>query len=310
MEYPLIVAERVAGAAAVVALETNVLAHGLPAPANLESAEAQAAAVRKAGAEPAIIGVLGGRTIVGVEDEGLRRLATTERGGVSGRRSSGPWKVATRDLPFVIARGLDGATTVSSTAFIAGKAGIKMMATGGIGGVHPGGTDVSADLPQLARSQILVVCSGPKHVVDAAATLEWLETHGVLIVGYQTERLPGFLAPGWLPLEHTVDSVEEVAAIFRAHVDLGIPGAVICVQDPPTGAAMDPDELTELSAAGSSAATKAGIRGKGRTPYELDWLARRTGGRSLAANLALLEANAGLAGEIAVALVERDRAAG
>jgi pseudouridylate synthase len=308
MEYPLIVADRVAGATAVVALETNVLAHGLPAPANLESAEAQAAAVRKAGAEPAIIGVLGGRTIVGVEDDDLRRLATIERGAVSGRRSAGPWKVASRDLPFVIARGLDGATTVSSTAFIAGRAGIKVMATGGIGGVHPGGTDVSADLPQLARSRILVVCSGPKHVVDAAATLEWLETHGVLIVGYRTERLPGFLAPGWLPLEHSVDTVDEMAAIFRAHLSLGIPGAVICVQEPPAEAAMDPDELTELSAAGSSAATKAGIRGKGRTPYELDWLARRTGGRSLAANLALLEANAGVAGEIAVAVAKQERA--
>jgi pseudouridylate synthase len=307
MEYPLIVADRVAGATAVVALETNVLAHGLPAPANLESAEAQAAAVRKAGAEPAIVGVLGGRTIVGVEDDDLRRLATIERGAVSGRRSSGPWKAATRDLPFVIARGLDGATTVSSTAFIAGRAGINNMATGGIGGVHPGGTDVSADLPQLARSRILVVCSGPKHVVDAAATLEWLETHGVLIVGYKTDRLPGFLAPGWLPLEHSVDTVDEMASIFRAHLSLGVPGAVICVQDPPAEAAMDPDELTELSAAGSSAATKAGIRGKGRTPYELDWLARRTGGRSLAANLALLEANAGLAGEIAVAVAKQER---
>jgi pseudouridine-5'-phosphate glycosidase len=308
MDHPMIVADRVTAAASVVALETNVLAHGLPAPANLESADAQAAAVRKAGAEPAIIGLLGGQIIVGVEDEDLRRLATTERGGVSGRRSTGPWKVATRDLPFVIARGLDGATTVSSTAFVAGKAGIRIMATGGIGGVHPGGTDVSADLPQLARSRILVVCSGPKHVVDAAATLEWLETHGVLIVGYQTERLPGFLAPGWLPLEHTVDSVDEVASIFRSHLALGIPGAIICVQNPPAEAAMDPDELTELSAAGSSAATKAGIRGKGRTPYELDWLARRTGGRSLAANLALLEANAGLAGEIAVALSAQERA--
>jgi pseudouridine-5'-phosphate glycosidase len=302
MEHPLIVADRVASAAAVVALETNVLAHGLPAPANLESADAQAAAVRKAGAEPAIIGVLGGRTVVGVEDGDVRRLATSERGGVSGRRSSGPWKVATRDLPFVVARGLDGATTVSSTAFIAGQAGIKVMATGGIGGVHPGGTDVSADLPQLARSRILVVCSGPKHVVDAAATLEWLETHGILLIGYQTDRLPGFLAPGWLPLEHTVDTAAEVAAVFKAHLALGIPGAVICVQDPPAEAAMDPDELTELSAAGAAAATKAGVRGKGRTPYELDWLARRTGGRSLAANLALLEANAGLGGEIAVAL--------
>ncbi|HKE97651.1 MAG TPA: pseudouridine-5'-phosphate glycosidase [Actinomycetes bacterium] len=303
MQRHLFVAERVATAEAAVALETSVLAHGLPAPANLESAEAQAVAVRKSGAEPAVIGVLGGRIVVGAEEQELRRLAGHRDDGGDRRRLT-PWKVAARDLPFVVARGHDGATTVSATAAIAESAGIGVMATGGIGGVHPGGLDISADLPQLMRSSILVVCSGPKHVVDARATLEWLETHGVLVVGYRVERLPGFLAPGWIPIEHTVDDVPQVAELVRAHRALGSPGALVLVQDPPSAAAMDPDELTELSAAATAAASKAGIRGKGRTPFELDWLARRTGGRSLAANLALLEANARLAGEIAIATAE------
>ena len=291
------VAERVASANAVVALETNVLAHGLPAPANLESAEAQTNAVRKAGAEPAIIAVLDGRIVVGVEDEDLHRLA-----GHEAAHRPAPLKTALRDLPYVVARGLDGATTVSATAAVAEAAGIGVMATGGIGGVHPGGLDISADLPQLTRVRTVVVCSGPKHVVDPSATSEWLETHGVVVVGYRTDHLPAFLAPGWLPLEHTADSVGQVADLVRVHRALDIPGAIVVVQDPPAAAAMDPDELIELSAAATAAASKAGARGKGRTPFELDWLARRTGGRSLAANLALLEANAGLAGEIAAAL--------
>jgi pseudouridylate synthase len=299
MERHAHVAERVASATAVVALETNVLAHGLPAPANLESAEAQSTAVRKAGAEPAIVGVLDGRIVVGIEDQDLHRLA----GGHEAAHRPAPWKVAARDLPFVLAQGLDGATTVSATAAIAEAVGIQVMATGGIGGVHPGGLDVSADLPQLTRVRTVIVCSGPKHVVDPAATSEWLETNGILVVGYRTGHLPAFLAPGWLVLEHTADSVGQVADIIRAHRALEAPGAIVVVQDPPGEAAMDPDELIELSAAATAAASKAGVRGKGRTPFELDWLARRTGGRSLAANLALLEANAGLAGEIAVALV-------
>jgi pseudouridylate synthase len=257
--------------------------------------------VRESKAEPAIIGVIGGRIVVGAGTAELRRLAG-QRDRSADRRRVTPWKVHARDLPFVIARGLDGATTVSATAAIAESVGIRVMATGGIGGVHPGGLDISADLPQLARSSILVVCSGPKHVVDPRATLEWFETHGVLVVGYQVERLPGFLAPGWLPIEHTVEDVAHVAELIQVQRALGTPGAVVLVQDPPPAAAMDPDELTELSAAATAAANKAGIRGKGRTPFELDWLARRTGGRSLAANLALLEANARLAGEIAVAL--------
>jgi pseudouridine-5'-phosphate glycosidase len=291
------VAERVASASAVVALETNVLVHGLPSPANLESAEAQTTAVRKAGAEPAIVAVLDGRIVVGVEDEDLHRLA-----GHADAHRPPPLKTAVRDLPYVIARRLDGATTVSATAAVAEAAGIGVMATGGIGGVHPGGLDISADLPQLTRVRTVVVCSGPKHVVDPAATSEWLETHGVIVVGFRTDHLPAFLAPGWLPLEHTADSIAQVADLVRAHRALEIPGAIVVVQDPPPSAAMDPDELIELSAAATAAASKAGARGKGRTPFELDWLARRTGGRSLTANLALLEANAGLAGEIAAAL--------
>src|SRR6266496_3548532 len=236
MDRPIVVADRIVTASAVVALESSVLAQGLPSPANLESAEAQSVAVSKSGAEPAVVGVIG------------------------------------------------------------------VMATGGIGGIHFGTGDVSADLPQLARSRSVVVCSGPKHVADAAATLEWLETWGVLVVGYRTDRLPGFLARGRLPLEHVVNNVGEVVELLRVRRALDSTGALVLVQNPPAGAAMDPDELAELSAEGASAARNAGVVGKARTPFELDWLHRRTGGRSLAANLALLEANAGLAGEVASAL--------
>jgi pseudouridylate synthase len=294
MDRPIVIADRVATATAVVALETSVLVQGLPSPANLESAEAQAAAVGKAGAAPAVVAVSQGRIVVGADDDQIRALAE--------RRST--WKVTVRDLAYVVARGLDGATTASATAFAAEAAGIDVMATGGIGGIHFGGGDISADLPQLARSHLVVVCSGPKHVADAAATLEWLETNGVLVVGYRTDRLPNFLARGRLPLEHVLNNVEEVVDLVGVRRTLGSPGALVLVQDCPTGAAMDPDELAVLAAEGAAAARDAGAVGKGRTPFELDWLHRRTGGRSLEANLALLEANAALAGEVAAALAE------
>ena len=292
MDRPIVVADRIATATAVVALESSVLAQGLPVPANLESAEAQSTAVGKAGAEPAVVGVVAGCIVVGADPGQVRALAS---GQVR-------WKVTVRDLPYVVARGLDGATTVSATAFAAEAVGIDVMSTGGIGGIHFGGPDVSADLPQLARSRLTVVCSGPKHVADTAATLEWLETHGVLVVGFRTDRLPGFLAPGRLPLEHVADDVGQVVDLIQVRRSLGAHGAMVLCQDPPPAAAMDPDELGELAAAGAAAARAAGVFGKARTPFELDWLHRRTGGRSLAANLALLEANAGLAGEIAAAL--------
>jgi pseudouridine-5'-phosphate glycosidase len=292
MERPIVVADRIATASAVVALESSVLAQGLPSPANLESAEAQSVAASKSGAEPAVVGVMGGRIVVGADPEQVRKLA-------SGRAT---WKVTVRDLPYVVTRRLDGATTVSATAFAAERVGIDVMSTGGIGGIHFGTADVSADLPQLARSKLVVVCSGSKHVADAAATMEWLETWGVLLVGYRTDRLPGFLARGRLSLEHVVNNVEEVVDLVRVRRALDSPGALVLVQNPPAAAAMDPDELAELAAEGAAAARNAGVVGKARTPFELDWLHRRTGGRSLAANLALLEANAGLAGEVAAAL--------
>lgn len=292
MDRPIVVADRIATASAVVALESSVLAHGLPSPASIESAEAQSLAVSKSGAEPAVVAVLGGRIVVGADPDQVQRLTAA--------RST--WKVTVRDLPYVVARRLDGATTVSATAFAAERVGIDVMATGGIGGVHFGRSDVSADLPQLARSRLVVVCCGAKHVVDVAATLEWLETNGVLVVGYRTDRMPGFLARGKLPLEHVVNNVDEAVELIRIRRALDSPGALLLVQDPPASAAMDPDELAELAAASTAAANAAGIVGKARTPFELDWLHRRTGGRSLAANLALLEANAGLAGELAAAL--------
>src|SRR6266542_60844 len=288
MDRPIVVADRIVTAGAVVALESSVLAQGLPSPANLESAEAQSVAVSKSGAEPAVVGVIGGRIVVGADTDQVRALAS--------RRAT--WKVTVRDLPYVVTRKLDGAATV----FAAERVGIEVMATGGIGGIHFGTADVSADLPQLARSRAAVVCSGPKHVADGAATLEWLETWGVLVVGYRTDRLPGFLARGRLPLEHVVNNVGEVVELLRVRRALESTGALVLVQNPPAAAAMDPDELAELSAEGASAARNAGVVGKARTPFELDWLHRRTGGRSLAANLALLEANAGLAGEVASAL--------
>jgi pseudouridylate synthase len=294
MDRPIVIADRIATANAVVALETSVLVQGLPAPANLESAEAQVTAVAKSGAVPAVVAVIDGRIVVGADDAQIRALA----------EHHSAWKVTVRDLAYVVARKLDGATTVSATAFAAEAAGIGVMATGGIGGIHFGGPDISADLPQLARSRLMVVCSGPKHVADAAATLEWLETNGVLVAGYRTDRMPNFLARGRLPLEHVVNNVEEVVDLVWARRALGAPGSLVLVQDCPPGAAMDPDELAELAAEGSVAARDAGVVGKARTPFELDWLHRRTGGRSLEANLALLEANAGLAGEIAATLAE------
>src|SRR6266511_3835906 len=253
MDRPIVVADRIVTASAVVALESSVLAQGLPSPANLESAEAQSVAVSKSGAEPAVVGVIGGRIVVGADTDQVRALAS--------RRAT--WKVTVRDLPYVVTRKLDGATTVSATVFAAERVGIEVMATGGIGGIHFGTADVSADLPQLARSRAAVVCSGPEHVVN---------------------------------------NVGEVVELLRVRRALESTGALVLVQNPPAAAAMDPDELAELSAEGASAARNAGVVGKARTPFELDWLHRRTGGRSLAANLALLEANAGLAGEVASAL--------
>jgi pseudouridine-5'-phosphate glycosidase len=252
------------------------------------------AAIRSAGAEPAWTGVLDGVARVGLDIDELARLAT----------SDGVVKVARRDLPVAVAAGVLGATTVSATIWCARAAGIPVAATGGIGGVHPGPRpDVSADLLELARAPILLVCSGPKSIVDPARTLEKLEELGVAVVGYGVDRLPFFLArEADLPLEHRVDRPEEAAALARAQQGLGIEAAILLCNPIPPTSALPVDELLAATRRAEERMEAAGVDGKEVTPFLLAALAEETGGRSLESNLDLLEDNARLSGRVAAAL--------
>jgi len=278
----------------VVALETSVLSQGLPVPRNAEAAERMSAEVRWAGAVPAWVGVVSGAVRVGLTETELERFCQPE--GIS--------KVARRDLPIAVASGGPGATTVSTTIWAAAAAGIRVGATGGIGGVHPGSGDVSADLLELSRTPILLVCAGPKSIVDPVATAERLEELGVAVVGYGVDRMPFFLADeSPVELEHRVDTPAEAAALARAHRELGIPSAVLLCNPVPGSHAMDATAVAEAVRRCEARAEREGVRGKALTPFLLSALARETGGASLEANLALLASNARLAAEIAVALV-------
>lgn len=280
----------------VVALESTVIAHGLPRPRNLEVGRALEAEVRAAGAHPATVGVVAGRPVVGLDDAGLERLATAE----------GVTKLSTRDLPLAVARGADGATTVAATAWLAARAGVGVFATGGIGGVHRGSPpDVSADLTELARTPVLVVCAGAKSILDLPATREALETHGVPVVGWGTDELPGFYAPETgLPTDARVDGAEEAAALWRAHRGLGLPGGMLLCVPPPAEHALPRAEVDAAIGAALERAEREGVRGKEVTPFLLAAVAEATGGRSLEANVALLRRNARVAAEVAVALAE------
>ena len=302
MSGPFWVAEPVRLALAegrpVVALETSVLAQGLPHPRNLEARDRIAAAIAAVGALPAWTAVDGGRMVVGADDDLLDRLC-------DGRAADGSpaVKVARRDVPMTVASRRLGGTTVSATLWAAARAGIELMATGGIGGVHPGTGDVSADLLELARLPGTVVCSGPKSIVDPHATLERLEELGVGVLGYGVSNLPFFLVREIdLPLEHRVDSAEEAAAAARARRDLGVESALLVCNPIPSERALDRETVAVAVRACLARAESEGIAGKAVTPYLLACLSERTGGASLEANLALLEANAALAGAIAVAL--------
>lgn len=291
------VSEEVAGALAggrpVVALETSVLAQGLPVPRNLDAAAAMDKAVRSRGAVPAWIAVEAGAIRVGVADEYLARLAEP------GRAS----KVARRDLPVALASGALGATTVSSTLWAAHRAGIEVMATGGVGGVHPRSGDVSADLLELARTPGLVVCSGPKSIVDPAATAERLEELGISVIGYRCERLPFFVVKeADVELEHRVESPAAAADVARSRRDLGVDSSVLLCNPVPDGHALDREVVDAAVRRCQDRAEGEGVRGKDVTPFLLSCLAERTGGASLEANLALLESNAALAAEVAAAL--------
>jgi pseudouridine-5'-phosphate glycosidase len=278
----------------VVALESTVIAHGLPHPRNLEVARDLEEVVRAHHAVPATVGVVGGRAIVGLSEDDVERLGTAK----------GVLKLSTRDLPIPLARGLDGATTVAATMWLAHQAGIAVFATGGIGGVHRGEAhDVSADLTELGRTPMVVVCAGAKAILDLAATREGLETAGVLVAGFETDELPAFYSRGsGLPVDVRCDTADDVAELWTAHRRLGAPGAILLCVPPPAEHALPAAEVEGAIRDALSEAEAREIRGKEVTPFLLSAVAERTGGRSLEANVALLKNNARVAAQVAAAL--------
>ncbi len=287
-------AAAIARGASVVALESSVLAQGLLPPHNREAAERMCAAVEAAGAVAAITAIVRGVPSLGLESEDLERFLA--RHGVR--------KVSARDLGVCIADGADGATTVAATLALCALGDIEVFATGGIGGVHRNAPfDESADLVELARTPVMVVCAGAKSILDLPATLERLETLGVPVVGYRTNDLPGFFTEHTgLPLTARADTPVQLARAWRAHRALGRTSAMLVVQAPPAASALAPELVATATAAALDSATAAGIRGAAVTPFLLAEIQQRTNGKSVRANLDLLENNAALAGQIATAL--------
>jgi pseudouridine-5'-phosphate glycosidase len=290
------VAEAVAGGLPVVALESTLISHGLPRPRNLSVAHEVEAEVRAAGAVPATIAVVAGEARVGLDAAALEAIASGDDVA----------KCGLRDLAVVVARGGNGATTVAATAHLAEQSGISVFATGGIGGVHREARetwDESADLETLGRVDVAVVCSGVKSILDVGATLERLETLGVTVLGYGTDKFPGFyLHDSGFPVPWRVDSAPEVAAVLAARRELGTSGRGVVIGNPlPAAEQLDPELHDRVLSAGLATAAAAGVRGKDVTPFLLDFFHRETGGVSLEANVRLVLRNARLAGEIAAA---------
>ena len=286
------------GRGRAVALETSVVAQGLPFPANLEAARRCAAAVREAGAVPCAIAVVEGRIVVGASDDELALLADPARKAA---------KAGSRDLAALAAAGRSAGTTVSATCAIAAQAGIRVFATGGIGGVHRRGSpdepaDISSDLSEIARQRVCVVCAGPKVILDLPATAELLETFGIPVYGFGTSELPAFFTDAsGIALEHRFDDAAGIARALRIHWnDLHSPSGVIVVVPPPSP--LGRDEIERALAPAVREAHDRRLPGKEVTPFLLAALAKATGGRTQAANLALLENNARVASQIAVAL--------
>jgi pseudouridylate synthase len=283
---------------AVVALESTLICHGIPRPRNAALAFAIEDAVRGAGAEPATIAVLDGRVKVGLSRAELEHLAGAADAA----------KCSTRDLPRTIAARGPGATTVAATIFLARRVGIHVMATGGLGGVHQDGEstmDVSADLEELARTRVVVVCSGVKSILDAPRTLERLETLGVPIVGYRCSELPSFYTAKSGLAVPMAASLDDLCQLIGAHEALGLPGGIAVVQAPPPQHAMPSDLVDRLVAEARSAARRAGVRGAAETPFMLGHMAKNSGGATVEVNCALALANADLAGRLAACLARR-----
>ena len=291
------VAVALAAGRAVVALESSLIAQGLPVPHNLETALAAEAAVRESGAVPATTALDGGRLVVGADRTLLERLADPERSVA---------KAGSRDLGPLLASGALASTTVSAAMRAAHLAGIAMLATGGIGGVHRGATtsfDVSSDIDELAATPVAVVSSGAKSILDLPATLELLETRRVPVVGYGVDELPAFYSVGsGLRLAHRVDGPEEAAAAIAAHRSVPGAGGMLVVQPPPADLALDPAEVEGWIAEAMADAERNGIRGGAVTPHLLRHLARASGGRTLSVNIGLIVGNARTAGRIASVL--------
>ncbi|MFW6183286.1 MAG: pseudouridine-5'-phosphate glycosidase [Chloroflexota bacterium] len=283
----------------VVALESTVITHGLPYPDNLTTAKAMEDAVREGGALPATIGIISGEIHVGLSDAQLAYLA--------GRANEGVRKCSRRDLPLVLAGGLDGGTTVAATMLLAHRAGISIFATGGIGGVHRGHPfDVSADLTELSRTPVAIVCSGAKSVLDLPATLEVLETNGVPVIGLGTDEMPAFFSRGsGLAAPSRLDTAAEVAEAILAHRALGLRNGLVVAVPVPEQDEFDPEQAEAAIEQVTKEADALGLKGPETTPWLLSRLAELTDGDSLRANVALLANNGRVAAEIAVALAGR-----
>ena len=289
------VADALGAGGPVVALESTLIAHGLPRGRNLEVARELEDVVRREGAVPATIAVVNGAVRIGLDGPALEALALGEDFA----------KAGLRDLAPVLARGGSAATTVASTAHLAARTGIRVFATGGLGGVHRQAReswDESADIPTLARTRIAVVCAGVKSILDVGATLERLETLNVVVLGFRTDRFPGFyLADSGFPVPWRVDSAEEAAAVVRARAALGSEAAIVVANPLPETEQLDPELHARVLADGLAAAQRAGATGKDATPFLLDFFHRETGGASLEVNVRIVLRNAGLAARIAAA---------
>jgi pseudouridylate synthase len=280
----------------VVALESTIITHGFPYPANLECALEAERVAREEGAVPATIGVVRGVLTVGMDRPALERFASA--GDVA--------KASRRDLPVLAARGVDGGTTVAATMVAAARAGIRVFATGGIGGVHRGAErtfDISADLEELSRTDVAVVCAGAKSVLDIGLTLEYLETAGVPVLGYRTDEFPAFYTrASGLPVPHRVESPAEIAGVIDAKRSLGLAGGVLVANPIEERHALDAAELEDITAAALTEAADSHVTGKDVTPFLLARIHEKTGGASEEANRQLVYANVRLAARIAAAL--------
>lgn len=286
---------------AVVALESTIISHGMPYPDNVATAAEVEGVVRGAGAVPATIALVDGVPRVGVDASALQRLARGEEVA----------KASRRDLPALVAAGATAGTTVAATMYLAHLAGITVFATGGIGGVHRGAEhsfDISADLDELGRTPVTVVCAGAKSILDLAKTLEVLETRGVSVVGYRTGEFPAFFTrSSGLPVEHRVDSPQQLARLVDAHRRLGMRGGILVANPIPAGDEIPAEQIDGRIAAAVADAERAGIGRQQLTPYLLSRINELSGGRSLAANIALIRNNADVAARLATALADLAR---